>query len=61
LIIQTSNKRFFKNENYSMAIQKHKVSLISYRKFSMEIVGTVINNPGLTGHTCPASANPQNI
>jgi len=42
------------------AIEEHKLPVFSYSKFSMESVRASINNTGLTGHTCPVSANPQN-
>jgi hypothetical protein len=42
------------------AIEEHKVPVVSYSKFIMESVRAYINNTGLTGHTCPVSANPQN-
>jgi len=42
------------------AIEEQKMPVFSYSKFIMESVRAFINNTGLTGHTCPVSANPQN-
>ena len=43
-----------------LAIEEQKLTIFSYNKFIMESIRAFINNTGLTGHTCPESANPQN-
>jgi hypothetical protein len=43
-----------------LAIEEQKMPIFSYSKFNTKSVRAFINNTGLTGHTCPERANPQN-